>query len=91
MVAQTLDYGGAIMTTCEITVPIRSIGALQFQPGGATCMRCGEKIRSTARGRGLTEQTCGCGLVYRVETLTVDTLVSGSDARSANDFSFRRP
>jgi DNA-directed RNA polymerase subunit RPC12/RpoP len=79
------------MTTCEITVPIRTIGALQFQPSGVTCMRCGEEFTSNARGRGFTEQTCGCGLVYRVETLSVDSVACVHDLAPANDSRFRAP
>jgi hypothetical protein len=79
------------MTTCDITVPIRTIDALRLQPTGATCMRCGEKFTSKARGRGLTEQSCGCGLVYRVETLMVDSVVCGNDLAPANDSRFVAP
>ncbi len=79
------------MTTSEITVPIRTIGALRFQPAGATCMRCGEKFSFLARGCGLTEQTCGCGLVYRVETLAVDSFTCGDDRAPSNDSSFGGP
>lgn len=84
---------GAVMTVCRITVPIRAVAALQFQPTGTTCARCGEEFRSYARGSGLTEQTCACGLVYRVETLTVDSVLRGEDRVSTNDsrFGARKP
>jgi hypothetical protein len=76
------------MTTCESAIPIRSPDLKWYQEGGATCMRCGERYKSHARGVGLTEQTCGCGLVYRVETLTVDAITCGDELASANEASF---
>lgn len=76
------------MTTCEISIPIRSPDPKWYQESVATCLRCGERYTSTARDAGLTEHSCGCGLVYRVETLAVDTITCGDEVVSANEASF---
>jgi hypothetical protein len=76
------------MTTCEIAIPIRSPDPKWYQESVATCMRCGERYTSSVCSAGLSEQTCGCGLVYRVETLTVDAVSCDDEVESANEASF---
>jgi hypothetical protein len=51
-------------------------------------MRCGEQYTSSVCGAGSSEQACGCGLVYRVETLTVDAVTCDDEVESANEASF---
>jgi hypothetical protein len=76
------------MTTCDIAIPIRSPDPKWYQESVATCMRCGERYKSHTRRAGLIEQTCGCGMVYRVETLSVDAIACDKEIASANEASF---
>jgi hypothetical protein len=86
-----IDIGGVAMATCEFAIPIRSTDSFPYQATSATCMRCGEQFVSYARGGSLTEQTCGCGVAYRVETLTMDVVACGDDVIPANEHYFRTP
>lgn len=79
------------MSTCERAIPIRSPSPKWYQEDSATCMRCGERYQSHARGAGLTEQTCGCGMVYRVESLTVDAIICDEEIVPANEGNFWGP
>ena len=82
------------MATCEIAIPIRSAESFPVQAPVATCMRCGERYVSRARDGGMIEQTCGCGVAYRVEALTIefDVVASWYEAvPAANEHYFREP
>ena len=80
------------MKTCDSAIPIRSPERMLHQESIATCMRCGEEYKSRSRDTSLSEQSCGCGMVYRVEALPVDVIadivVFRDDSASANEASF---
>ena len=82
------------MATCEIAIPIRSADSFPPRGPAATCMRCGEQFVSSVRDGGMVEQTCGCGVAYRVESLAIefDVVASGYEAvPAANEHYFWEP
>lgn len=63
--------------------PVSSSDMLRFAkqgPGAPRCIRCGQTFHMVFSGGQLAEQRCGCGLVYRVESMAdQDLIVSNAD------------
>jgi hypothetical protein len=55
------------------------------EPGAPRCLRCGQKFHLFFRGGRLVEQRCGCGLVYRVETMGIDAFIEEGTRRHVED------
>jgi len=69
--------------------PLSSSAMLRFakrpESGVPRCIRCGQPFHMFFSRGQLIEQHCGCGLVYRVETMAVQDFVEGNaNAASRN-------
>lgn len=42
------------------------------EPGAPRCLRCGQKFHLIFRNGRVAEQLCGCGLVYKVESMPIE-------------------
>jgi hypothetical protein len=64
----------------HIYQPVSSSDMLRFarqEPGAPRCIRCGQPFHMFFSRGQLIEQHCGCGLVYRVETMVVQEYIDG--------------
>jgi hypothetical protein len=55
------------------------------QPDAPGCVRCGQVFQLFFSAERLAEQSCACGLVYRVETMWVDQFVDGREMKGSAD------
>jgi hypothetical protein len=53
------------------------------QPSAPGCVRCGQRFHFLFGGERLAEQSCACGLVYRVETMPIDQFLDGRDTKNS--------
>ena len=73
------------MGAFDIAIPIRRIDVLRHEVTAATCMRCGRPYESWVLLNGSLEQSCQCGLAYRVEVLNPEVVACNAGLPAANE------
>lgn len=74
------------MQTYQAVSAAHMIRFARRAPGSPRCVRCGQRFHMFFRGGRLAEQRCGCGLVYRVESMGIDQFIQeGIPRRRATD------
>jgi len=71
----------------QIYQPVSSTDMLRFarrERGTPRCMRCGQPFHMFFSGGRLIEQRCGCGLVYRVESVAANEIIDESLREAAD-------
>jgi hypothetical protein len=75
------------MQTYQAVLAANMMRFARREPGAPRCVRCGQKFHLFFRGGRLAEQRCGCGLVYKIESMTIDRFVEeGTPRRRATDW-----
>jgi hypothetical protein len=63
------------MQAYQPVLPTHMMRFARREPGAPRCVRCGQRFRLFFSGGRLTEQRCGCGLVYKVESMGIEQFI----------------